>query len=99
MKECTKNRVLGGVDTWWGAQSAKRGRSHSLPNPSACSRRWTPGRRTPASSWSWARRLEARHRARLRADDERLLVRLGREAGALDAQRDDVLLAQLHRRL
>ena len=28
-----------------------------------------------------------------------LLVRLGREAGALDAQRDDVLLAQLHLRV
>ena len=29
MQSVTNNRVLGGVDTWWGAQSAKRGRSQS----------------------------------------------------------------------
>ena len=29
MQSVTNNRVLGGVDTWWGEQSAKRGRSQS----------------------------------------------------------------------
>ena len=29
MQSVTNNRVLGGVGTWWGAQSAKRGRSQS----------------------------------------------------------------------
>ena len=75
MQSVTNNRVLGGVDTWRGARKVRNAAAHSLPNPSACSRRRTPGRRTPASSWSRARRLEARHRARLRADDERLWAR------------------------